>query len=125
VSQRLVSMLQTSPERKVDSGFETRLFAALKEQEPAPSRAAWWERFRLQFEWRFPKPALLTASGLAVAAVVCGIVAPPIMQTEAGKTEVMAATLAQHKQLQSAQADVSPDAVDASIELISGPDVTQ
>lgn len=119
-SRRLLSMLNAAPERKVDGGFETRLFAALSEQAPEPSRAAWWERFRLQFEWRFRMPAL-AASGLAVA-VICGVIAPPIVQTETGKREVMAATVEQHKQLQ-ASTDINPDEVDASIELIAGPDV--
>ncbi len=122
-SQRLVSMLRSAPERQVDSAFETRLFAALGDQEPAPSRAAWWERFRLQFEWKLRMPALMTASGLAVA-VLCGVIAPPIVQTEAGKREVMAATLEQHKQLQSAP-DLNPDDVTASIELAAGEVVTQ
>jgi anti-sigma factor RsiW len=121
-SRRLVSLLQGMPARKVDSGFESRLFAAIRDQEPALARAAWWERFRLQFEWRLRTPAMMTASSLALAAIVCGIVAPPIMQTEAGKREVMAATVEQHKQLQ-ASTDINPDEVDASIELIAGPDV--
>lgn len=120
-SQRLASMLQAASERKVDGGFEARLFAAITEREPEPSRAAWWERFRLLFEWRYRMPGLVMASGLA-AAVICGVIAPPIVQNEAGKREVMAATVQQHKQL-SAQPDVSPDAVDATIELLSGPDV--
>jgi anti-sigma factor RsiW len=122
-SRRLVSMLHSAPEREVDGGFESRLFAALGEQEPAPSRTAWWERFRLQFEWRFRMPALVTASGVAVA-LICGVIAPPILQTEAGKQEVMAATLEQHKQLQ-ASTDVSPDDIEDSIDLAAGQVVTQ
>jgi anti-sigma factor RsiW len=125
-SRRLVSLLQGAPARKVDGAFETRLFAALEEQEPAPARAAWWERFRLQFEWRFRMPALVTASGLAAAAI-CGIIAPPLMQSgriEAGKREVMAATLEQHRQLQDS-GDLNPDDVDASIDMAAGQVVTR
>lgn len=127
-TRQLTALLAGAPERRVSDRFEHDLMAALQRAEPQAAPAAWWERFRLRFEWRVRMPALATAGGLAAALVVSLAVTPFLSGT--GQHETAAAdprersryisqVVERHQQLEDS------DAINASIDLSTGSLITQ
>lgn len=126
-SRQLLSVLGASPQRKVSAGFEERLCAALAESRPKSGLTAWWERLRLQHEWRVRVPALVTSGSLA-AALLAGLVTLRVQdqqQVQRERQEYLSTAVERYQQLQRADSQVNWDAVDASIELNSGQVITE
>lgn len=117
-SRRLVILLASAPPRTVSEGFEGRLMAALRDTAPAAPGAAWWERFRLRFEWRLRVPAMVTAGSLA-AALIASLATPVVFQ-QAERKHYVTDAVARHRQLERANSETNWDAVDASIQLSTG-----
>jgi anti-sigma factor RsiW len=126
-SRKLASLLAGMPERRVSDDFERSLQRRLQRAAPAAPVAAWWERFRLQFEWRLRVPAMVAAGSLAVALVA--VVVTPIAEREqehATKREQMVASVVErHEQLERANPSSNWEAVESSIELTTGSVVTE
>lgn len=121
-SRQLVGMLAAMPARRVSDEFERNLQAALRHTAPVSRSAAWWERFRLQFEWRLRFPALVAASSLAVA-MLAAVVTPSYVhyqeQVEQRERLVYSA-VERHQQLEHAAPGANWEAVEGSIELTTG-----
>lgn len=123
----LAGLLSGSPTRPVSDAFETRLMAAVEAARPASPPAAWWERFRLRFEWRLRFPALMTAGSFAAAALA-GLVylqVQDFQQAQQERQEYVSTAVRRYEQLQRADSKVNWDEVNASIELNSGSIVTE
>jgi anti-sigma factor RsiW len=121
-SRQLVGMLAAMPVRRVSDEFERNLQSALRHTAPVSSSAAWWERFRLQFEWRLRLPAMVAASGLAVA-MVAVMVTPSYVhyQEQVEQRERLVYSAVQrHQQLERAAPGANWEAVEGSIELTTG-----
>ena len=121
-SRQLTSVMHATPARAVSDDFERKLARALQNTQPKPEAAAWWERFRVRFEWRLRVPALAAAASLA-AAVFVGAVGPLAvqygqMQQERGR--MVTGAVARHRELQRAEPRMNWDAVEASIDLSAG-----
>jgi anti-sigma factor RsiW len=128
-SRQLVSMLAGAPRRRVSEAFDQELMASVRGVRPVSLRAAWWERFRLRFEWRLRLPAMVTAGSLA-AAVVAAIAVPQVRQAPQRRErgEYIARAVERHQQIERGvrlNQDVNWDALDASIELSTGTVVTE
>jgi anti-sigma-K factor RskA len=117
-TRQLVFVLAGAPRRQVSDSFEHHLMAALRETAPASSGAAWWERFRLHFEWRLRVPAMVAATSLA-AALVVGL-AMPVVNQQAERRHFVTDAVARHRQLEHANPDTNWDAIEASIHLSTG-----
>jgi anti-sigma factor RsiW len=126
-SRRLASLLSGAGERRVSAGFEAGLRARLEEVRPASPLGAWWERCRLQCEWRLHGPTMVAAGGLA--AVALALTAAPRVATEWAREgeerRYVASALQRHQELQRADSRVDWDALDSSIELSTGSVVTE
>jgi len=129
-SRQVVGLLASMPERRVSASFEANLMAAVRQTAPASEGAAWWERFRLRFEWRLRVPALVTAGSLA-AGVCAFLIAPrvqemqQVQETRQEQRQYVAAVVEQHQQLEHARSRVDPDVVEASIDLSTGSVLTE
>jgi anti-sigma factor RsiW len=126
-SRQLAQLLGGLPERRVSGQFESNLLAAVRETQPAPPAAAWWERFRLRFEWRLRVPALVAAGSLA-----CGLVAAVVMprmaelqEAQQERKEFMVTAVERHRQLEKEAATGDLEALDASVELSTGSILTE
>jgi anti-sigma factor RsiW len=129
-ARQLVGLLAAMPSREVGRSFEADLTAAVRHTAPVSQSAAWWERLRLQFEWRLRFPAMVAAGGLAVAViavVVTPLVQPPLGtsvatsgQRSAERARYLTSTLQRHEQLEQ-----EVDAIDSSIDLSTGSVVTE
>lgn len=126
-SRQLLGLLGQDPQRSVSADFEQNLRAALRETRPAPGVAAWWERLRLQLEWRLRVPALVTAGSLAVALVagVATLRVQDLRETQRERQEYVSTAVERYEQLQQAETKVNWDAMDASIDLNSGSVLTE
>lgn len=123
---RLVSLLAGALERRVSDRFEQDLMAALERAAPRSAPAAWWERFRLRFDWRVRVPALATAGGLAAALVISLAVTPLMPRTGGGggptieeRNQYVSQVVERHQQLEDSEA------INASIDLGTGSLITQ
>lgn len=126
-ARSLAGMLGATPTRTLSADFERNLMAAIRSAETAPAPAAWWERFRLHFEWRLRVPALVTAGSLAVA-VIAGVATLRIQdanQAERDRQEYVSTAVERYHQLEAADEKTDWDEVDASIELNSGSIITE
>jgi hypothetical protein len=112
-------MLASPPARQVSDGFERELMAALRQTAPAPRTVAWWERFRLRFEWRLRMPAMVAAGSLA-AAVCAAVVVPRVAERQQERKVFLSATVQRYHELERADSDVNYEAVDSSVELSTG-----
>jgi anti-sigma factor RsiW len=125
-SRRLVAVLAGAPAREVSDTFERNLMAAVRHAAPVSSRAAWWERFQLRFEWRLRVPAMVTAGSLAVA-VIAAVVAPQVAGVGEARRErgqYVSQAVQRHRQIEQTT-DVNWEALDASIQLSTGTIVTE
>lgn len=121
-TRQLVGLLGTSPARRVSEEFDRNLHAALRGAQQAAPGAAWWERFRLQFEWRLRVPAMVAASSLAVG-ILAAVVTPGYQryQEQAEQRErLVSSAIQRHQQLEQAAPNSNWEAVDGSIELTTG-----
>jgi anti-sigma factor RsiW len=123
--RHLSGLLRSGPVRVVSPGFEESLAAAVRERSPQPSGAAWWERFRLHFDWKLRVPAMVTAGSLAVT-LVAGIVALRVQDEVQERQAFVANAERRHLQLeQASESRTSWDAMQASIELNTGSIITE
>lgn len=121
-SRALAGLLAGAPARSVSESFEEKLMAAIQAARPSAPPAAWWERFRLRFEWRLRFPAMMTAGSFAAAAIA-GLVFLQVQdyhETLRQRHEYVSTAVERYRQLQAADSKVDWDEVDASIELNSG-----
>lgn len=121
-SRRLIGLMQGITGRATSNDFERKLALALQNTPTKPEAAAWWERFRVHFDWRLRVPALAAAASLA-AAVLVGVVSPQVaqygeLQQERGR--MVTGAVARHRELQRAEPHMNWDAVEASIDLSAG-----
>lgn len=129
-SRQLLSLLASVPAREVSDDFERNLARALRHTAPVSRGAAWWERFRFRYEWRFRGPALLTAGSLA-AGVLAAVVAPPYLERQQQQQQaqlrerLLASTVERHEQLERANPHPDWEAMDASIDLTTGSVLTE
>ena len=124
-SRRLRALLAGAPQREVSAAFERNLAAALQEVPSASGSAAWWERFRLRFEWRLRVPALVTAGSVAASALAVSLILPQVQQSQVSQARerYVASAVERHRQLEESADAAGPvnwDAVDASIEANTG-----
>lgn len=118
-TRSLLRLLADAPARTVSDSFEQKLMAALAETAPAPAPAAWWERFRLHVDWRFPMPARFAAGSLAAAMCAITLVVPRVAEYQAKvqeRKQFMSSAMERHRELPS----VNWDAMNASIDLNTG-----
>ncbi|MFN3653355.1 MAG: anti-sigma factor family protein [Armatimonadota bacterium] len=124
-ARQLVSLLRGLPQRTLSDSFDERLMAAIRETTPAPAPVAWWQRFRLQFDWRLRAPAMMTAA--AVAAGVLGAFLLPHLGEERApapsERQFLASAMERHLQIENARPPVEWDATDVSIDLNTGIDL--
>lgn len=121
-SRQLISVMRSMPARAASDEFERKLALAIQNTQPKPEAAAWWDRFRVRFEWRLRVPALAAAASLA-AAVIVGLVSPQVVQYGAVQQErgrLVTGAVARHRELQRAEPRMNWDAVEASIDLSAG-----
>jgi anti-sigma factor RsiW len=121
-SRQLVSLLAGLPARRVSDDFERNLQAALRETKPAPHSVAWWERFRLQFEWKLRVPAMVTAGALT-AGMVAALVMPSYVHYQEQveqREQLVSSAVERHQQLERANPGSDWDTVEGSIELTTG-----
>ena len=121
--RRLSALLRGVPSREPRPSFDAAVFRAVQQQEPVAAPLAWLERLRLKLEWRLPAPAFAMAAALGVA-VITASVSPPLLRNAAERREVMATTVAQHRELEAARSDMSAEAVEASIALVASDLIT-
>lgn len=121
-SRQLLGMLAGLPARRVSDDFERNLQAALRDTTPAPRSVAWWERFRLQFEWRLRMPAMVTAGALA-AGMVAALVMPSYVHYQEQveqREQLVSSAVERHQQLERANPGSDWEAVEGSIDLTTG-----
>lgn len=125
-SRQLVQLLAGAPGRPVSEAFERNLTRALQERAPEPNGAAWWERFRVRFEWRLRFPAMVTAGSLA-AAVITTVAMPVYVQRQEQAQEreqlrqgLVVSAVERHEQLERSAPSPNWEAVDGSIDLTTG-----
>jgi anti-sigma factor RsiW len=126
-SRTLVDLLSAAPRRQVSSGFEVTLRAALEHVAPLSQSVAWWERFRLRFDWRFRMPALVAAGSLATG-IIAAVVAPQVIQyqnEQQARRQFIASAVERHKQLERPASNVNWDAIDTTIDLNTADVVTE
>ena len=126
-SRQLASLMVGLPERRVSDDFERSLQRRIQQTEPAAPVKAWWERFRLQFEWRLRVPAMVAAGSMAVALVAA--VVTPIAEREqehaVQREQMVASVVRRHEQLEHVNPSANWEAVESSIELTTGSVVTE
>jgi anti-sigma factor RsiW len=121
-SRQVVGLLAAMPGRRVSEEFDRNLQVALRSAEPVSPGKAWWEHFRLQFEWRLRVPALVAASTLA-AGVVAAVVMPGYARYQEQveqRERLVSSAVQRHQQLERANPGSNWEAVDGSIELTTG-----
>lgn len=121
-SRQVVALLSAMPARRVSDEFEQNLQAALRSTTPVAPSVAWWERFRLQFEWRLRVPALVTAGSLA-AGMVAALVMPSYVHHQEQveqREQLVYSAVERHQQLERANPAADWEAVEGSIELTTG-----
>ncbi len=121
-SRRLCAVLRGIPQRRVSDEFEQKLAAAVGETMPHPAPQAWWDRVRMQFDWKLRLPVPMAAFSLA-AAVFAAVTAPLLVQYQQRQWErgrMLAVAVERHQQLERAEPRVNWDAMDASIDLSAG-----
>ena len=132
-SRQLVSLLAGMPERAVSDEFDRNLMTAARYTAPVSQSAAWWERFRLRFEWRLRVPAMVAAGSLA-AGVVAALVVPQLGMPEGPQAPLAAApergrfvasAVERHRELEQSNPNVEWDAVNSSIDLSTGSVITE
>jgi anti-sigma factor RsiW len=126
-SRKLMSLLSAMPERRVSDDFERNLQRSLQQAAPAAPVTAWWERFRLQFEWRLRVPAMVAAGSMAVA-LFASVVTPIAVREQehaVQREQVVASAVERHEQLEHANPNTNWEAVESSIELTTGSIVTE
>jgi anti-sigma factor RsiW len=126
-SRQLVTLLSGMPHRRVSEGFEHDLMTALQHTAPVSHSAAWWERFRLRFDWRLRVPTMVAAGSLAAALVAVAVAPLAVSQREksADARGYLASAVERHRQLERSSPGVDWDAVDASIQLSTGDVLTE
>lgn len=126
-SRKLALCMASMPVRRPGEQFEAHLRDAVRHTPPVSRSAAWWERFRLFFEWRLRLPAMAAAGALAVA-VIAGMVTPQIEATVAARRDrgqFLARALERHQQLERDGGGANWEALDASGDLSAGSVITE
>lgn len=121
-TRQLVGLLSAVPSRSVSEEFERNLQTALRNAVPASPGVAWWERFRLQFEWRLRVPAMVAASTLA-AGIAAAVVTPSYVRYQEQveqRERLVSSAVKRHQQLERVNPGADWEAVEGSIELTTG-----
>lgn len=121
-TRQLVGLLSAVPSRSVSEQFERNLQTALRNTAPVSPSVAWWERFRLQFEWRLRVPAMVAASTLA-AGIAAAVVTPSYVRYQEQveqRERLVSSAVKRHQQLERVNPGADWEAVEGSIELTTG-----